>query len=364
MALTLECICSPDASICTLTQALWRFDSFVTQVGSIGAFTSLTLHDVDGLFQTVTEPHGRFVFDLNLNRFVTNFGSLAVTFFMDQSLFQKPDPPYSQYQEWLIVNGSAFEMKYQCTNLVTGAVTHYSVKTGAINSTGYAECKTGEIIRGYVNGATGGTFYYSSPLGDCFSGGISGTDDTFFPAPTENYVSIGDSSQICLCATGGSGSYSYSIVSGELPCGITLDQVTGCLEGEADGTCPGTTSVTFRVTDNGGAAGTGTGGVTIGGTCRAFGSGATRITGGAWTSDMAGNPITIAGSVFTVATVTPPGLMTVTGTIGIIDPTTWTYTSPVVAPPAPGPPETAEVTCGFISKCPSSDTGLGGNSAY
>jgi hypothetical protein len=182
--------------------------------------------------------------------------------------------------------------------------------------------------------------------------------------PQDNTTDIGDSGEICLCATGGSGEYVYSIVSGTLPCGITLNPTTGCLEGTANGDCPGTTAVTFRVTDTGGAGGSGSGGVTIGGQCRVFGSGATRISGGAWDASMVGNPITIAGNVYTVATVTPPNLLTVTGTIGIIDPTTWTYTSPVVPPPPPGPPETAEVTCGFIANCPGDDSSLGGNAAY
>ncbi len=213
-------------------------------------------------------------------------------------------------------------------------------------------------------GASAATFYYSSPLGACFSGGISSKDFDFEPNPNGNTINIDDSGQICLCTTGGSGNYTYSIIDGSLPCGVTLNQQTGCLEGESDGTCPGTTNVTFRVTDAGAGGETSTGGVTIGGTCRTFGTGVTRISGGAWDASMDGNSISIGGGTFTVSSVSGPDNMTLSASAGIADPTSWSYTSPVVAPPAPGPPETAEVTCGFVGKCPNSDTGLGGNSAY
>ena len=207
-------------------------------------------------------------------------------------------------------------------------------------------------------------FYKSTPLGACLSGGIGTADLDFVPQPQASMVDIGDSGEICLCATGGSGNYTYSIVSGTLPCGITLNTDTGCLEGEADGKCSGTTSVTFRVTDLGGAGPGSTGGVTIGGTCRTFGTGVTRIAGGAWDSSMVGNAITIHEVSYTVASVTGPSNLTTISTIGIIDPTTWSYTSPVIPPPPPGPPETADVTCGFVTKCPDADSAIGGNSAY
>ncbi len=362
-SLILECICSPDASICVLTQAVYNVESSVFQLGTIGAEVILTLSDSDGGFVTLFEPHGKYSIDLlPLSRVVENFGSLVVTLFMDASLFQKPDPPYSQYQTWDILRW--ITLIYQCTNLVTGSVTHLSVISTPINSGGYVECKTGEIIRGFVNGSFNAAFYYSSPLGACFSGGISSFDDDFEPSPDGGMMNIDDSGQICLCATGGSGNYTYSIIDGSLPCGVTLNQQTGCLEGESDGTCPGTKNVTFRVTDAGAGGETSTGGVTIGGTCRTFGTGVTRISGGAWTSDMAGNSISIGGGTFTVSTVSGSDNMTLSASAGIADPTSWSYTSPVVAPPPPGPPETAEVTCGFVGKCPNSDTGLGGNSAY
>ncbi len=362
MSLTLECVCSPDASICTLTQLVYKVNAHVFGRGTIGALNILTLH-AGSSYSTLVNPSGLYAIDLPIASVLANWGSLAVTLSVDASLYQVPSPPYSEYYGFDATYSIVHH--YRCTNLITGASTTSEVEAHTVDLGPTVKCQTGENdIRGLVSGGIGSIFYKSTPLGDCFSGGISTTDFTFQPAPAEGMINIGDSSQICLCATGGSGSYTYSIVSGELPCGITLNQATGCLDGEATGDCPGTTNITFRVTDSGGGGQSSTGGVTIGGTCRAFGSGATRISGGAWTDDMAGNPITIGGNIYTVATVTPPGLLTVTGTIGIIDPTDWIYTSPVVPPPPAGPPEIAEVTCGFIATCPTSDTGLGGNSAY
>ncbi len=79
MALMLECICSPDASICTLTQILYTVSSTVASVGSIGALTVLSLRDSDGVFVELFNPTGLYTFDLALSRAIANFGSLEVT---------------------------------------------------------------------------------------------------------------------------------------------------------------------------------------------------------------------------------------------------------------------------------------------
>ncbi len=361
MALTLECICSPDAAVCVLSQLVWVVDAFISRQGTIGALNILTLNCAGGTFSTIANPEGHYEIDLPVEATVENWSSLGVSLSMDASLMQVPYPRFSQYYATSV--NYSIRQYYRCHNLITGAISKLNIISHTANPGASDLCEGGN--RGVVTGGIGSIIYLSTPLGDCLSGALSTRDTEFQPPPQiDNTVSIGDSSQICLCATGGSGNYSYSIVSGELPCGITLNQSTGCLVGEANGDCPGTTSIVFRVTDSGSGGQSSTGGVTIGGTCRTFGSGVTRISGGAFDPSMVGNAITINGVGYPVATVTPPDLITVTGTIGIFNPTDWVYTSPVVAPPTPGPPETAEVTCGFIATCPTSDTGLGGNSAY
>ncbi len=119
------------------------------------------------------------------------------------------------------------------------------------------------------------------------------------------------------------------------------------------------------MTDAGGAdTAQSTGGVTIGGTANVFGGGATRVTGGQWTSDMVGQAITFGGTSYVVASVADGDHMTFTPTNGIMAGAAWSYTSPVIPPPAPGPPEFAEVTCGYIQGCPTGDDGAGGNQAF
>ncbi len=356
MALMLECLCSPDASICTLTRLTFNLEIKRVQLGTIGAIYYVFL---GGEVLMVDPPDGQYAFDLPLD---TDLSTESVALQMDASLFQVPDPLYSQYQTFRATYG--IRQDYECQNLVSGSISRTQLISNTEVKGPEVQCKTGEDIRGLVVGGLSAIFYKSTPLGACLSGNIHTGDTTFLPLTQPSMINIGDSAQICLCATGGSGNYTYSIVSGTLPCGIVLNTETGCLDGDATGDCDGTTSVTFRVTDLGGAGPGSTGGVTIGGSCRVFGTGATRISGGAWDTSMVGNTITIHGGLYTVATVAGPSNLTTTAAIGIVDPTTWSYTSPVVPPPTPGPPEIAEVTCGFVTKCPDADSSIGGNSAY
>ncbi len=364
MALILECVCSPDASLCNLTRLVWVVDITNLQFGSISATQNLSLQSSAGALASMASPStGIYFIELPLSLTVSVWGSLANTLFMDASTRQIPSPLYSEYQQF--VAACVIHQYYQCVNLVTGQVTTRKVVAYTKIPGEDAICKTGEVIRGEVHAGLSSIFYVSTPLGDCLSGGIGTADTAFYPIPEEQTIDVGDSSQICLCATGGSGAYSYSIVDGELPCGMALNEDTGCLEGEPNGTCPGTTSVTFRVTDTGtgGSAGDPVPPVTIGGTCRVFGDGLTRISGGAFTIDMAGS-FFINGVGYMIASVTPPDNLTLTAAVGILDPATWSFTFPAGPAPPPSPPDSAEVTCGFLSECPDDTGTTGGNSTH
>ena len=366
MALMLECICSPNSSLCNLTQVTWMCEVISEHFGSISATHILSLESAVGSLAIIIDPTtGIYSNDIPVHLAIANWSSLANSLYMNASLFQVPFPLYSQYEE--LRAKCALRLHYQCVNLVTGESTVKLVVANPNTIGDEVQCKTGEDVRGKVVGGLYSIFYKSTPLGSCLSGGIAVQDTEFLPLPEDQTIDIGDSSQICLCATGGSGSYEYSIVEGSLPCGMNLNTETGCLEGEPDGTCDGTHAVTFRVTDIGAgdASETGgtVGGVTIGGTCRVFGDGVTRISGGAWTSDMVGQHIFINSITFTIGSVTPPDNITLTSTYGIFDPAAWSYTSPVTDAPPPAPPNTADVTCGLLPGCPTGDL-LGGNNTF
>jgi len=65
--------------------------------------------------------------------------------------------------------------------------------------------------------------------------------------PTPDYGEVGASYSYTLAVSGGTGPYTWSVSSGSLPAGITLDPSTGVLSGMP--TTPGTSSFTIKVTD-------------------------------------------------------------------------------------------------------------------
>ena len=73
--------------------------------------------------------------------------------------------------------------------------------------------------------------------------------------PTQVSGNEGSTWEIPLTATGGTGSYTWSIVSGSLPAGLTF-YPSGAITGTMDG-LPGTYTLTFNITDSDNASGTG-----------------------------------------------------------------------------------------------------------
>ncbi len=357
MALILECTCSANVSLCNLIQLIWNVDVVVNQAGSITATGRIWLSGDNGAEENIfiESPGDAGIYSFDLTPLADWLNPTAhIT--INASTFQISGGSYE------INAGDGILQRYQCVNVISGATVITEVPSSATVNDGEHKCETGPHDTRSVCQDISGTLFKSTPLGAC--NGCGSSHGQYYPPPTINVtVDVDNSGELCLCATGGSGDYSYSIISGQLPCGQTLNVSTGCIEGSPDGSCDGTSSITFRVTDAGGAGPGSTGGETIGGTCRVFGSGATRISGGAWTSAMTGT-ITINGHDYTIATVTPPDNLTTVETIGIIDPTSWSYTFPIIPPPPPGPPETADVTCGYIFACPAGDQTIGGNQAF
>jgi protein-tyrosine phosphatase len=71
------------------------------------------------------------------------------------------------------------------------------------------------------------------------------------PRPDGNLIDdSGSTGQQCLCAKGGTPPYKFFVIAGQLPCGQTLNQATGCIEGSPDGACPGSEQITFMVIDS------------------------------------------------------------------------------------------------------------------
>ncbi len=357
MALTLECSCDADVSLCNLTQLIWRVQVTITQSGLIGASGEITLTGAHGSAATIflNNPGGVYDFAFDLTPLADWLNPIG-HFGMDSSLFQVNQGDYT------ISGADSIDQIYQCINVVTGSAQKTIVTAHATASNGVQKCETGTNDTRSVCSALTGTLFKSTPGGVC--NGCSSIQFDYKPTPfLDVKVDVNNSGSICLCATGGTGDYTFSIVAGNLACGQNLNVSTGCIEGDPDGSCDASSSITFRVQDSGGAdTGQSSGGQTIGGTANVFGAGATRLSGGQWTSDLVGQTITFGTASGVVSSVADGDHLTLTTAIGVFPNVGWSYTSPVIPPPPPGPPEFAEVTCGYIQSCP---PGIGGgNQAF
>jgi hypothetical protein len=308
---------------------------------------------------TIGGGAGHFEWELAVGTWGPIWDSIYAYQYMDASLRQVPDPPGSQYEQ-SSVQLHIFQT-YRCTNLVDGS-TEDVVIDSMPGAGGESRCEYANETRGKVIGVTGGFvtyFYKSTPLGQCLSGAVTLNSGGFTPSAdmTEKIKYDGITGN-CLCATGGTGDYEFSIDAGNLPSGITLDPDTGCFEGEADGAIPGTFEITYRVVDKGGAGAPPPDplGETSSGACNTFGSGVTRIAGKPFTPEMVGldfviHPIDPAPPISVqIASVADEYHLTLVNTsAGINDHIWWTVTfPPVTTVDPPKEPETATVTCGYL----------------
>jgi len=276
-----HCLCTPNpkGELCKLIRLLLTIKVDVTNVGTIGSSRATHLKGTGEDFYISFGDAGYSEVDLAIGRFGPIWDSLYLLQYMDASLFQVPSPPGSQY-EMSTVEVHIIQ-SYRCTNLVDGSIRDMPPIDSVPAAGGESRCEYGGETRGKVISFTGGFstyFYKSTPLGQCLSGAVNQTSGGFFPPPdlsqSITYDGIGDN---CICATGGSGDYEFSIVGGNLPSGVELDRDTGCFHGEPDGAIPGTYEITYQVIDRGGA-GNSTSFYEVGGVCNIGGSGGKTVT--------------------------------------------------------------------------------------
>lgn len=248
MPLTLQCYCpgASGISACTLTGL--HFEGSGGSDGAYGFTSSLTLLGGAFPYAGSLDP---FSVPMSLSDAAV-WGSLYVEYEMDASLFQPPDP-----DKWGVAGyGFWIRQTYTCIDSSTGAVTTKTVL--AYNQeAGTVECWTPPPTHvfkwaGQIGpGGAGGFLITSSPLGDCDSGRPTVlTSGNFDPAPLDTKISLDSSSgSVCLCAEGGVEPYHFSIASGALPSGQSLDPTTGCIIGSPDGLSRGSDPITYRVRD-------------------------------------------------------------------------------------------------------------------
>lgn len=317
MPLLVECSCSADTSNCrisTLTLVIDITEKF-SGITPIGATHTLTIW---GDQSSPTAPTitldvtpGSYSIDLPLIDWGPLWNTILVQLETGSSELQVPVPAFSAYD--LFKTSYRIDQHYACTNVETSADNGWDIaaySTKAQDST-ICEPVPGDIrTLCWAGRGVNSVFYKSAPLSSCE--GCTITDTNFQPGINSTaQVDPGHSSEICLCATGGSGNYTYSIVEGNLPCGQKLNPDTGCIEGSPDKSCAGSPTITFRVTDLGGAGAPVGTSVTIGGTGYLDGSTFVWASGAAFFDDMAGTSITIDGSSKTIVSVDGPYQLTV-----------------------------------------------------
>jgi hypothetical protein len=253
-ALTLACVCPGDvnAAICTPTGLWLNINTIYVADVFLGGMTGATeFSQIQCSLGAIGIPGGGGTYHIALPlSWLAVWPTIAIHLGFDASLFQSPIQYPGATFSWTF----NLETDLICVNPITGD--SETQKIFSLNTEmGTNECITGTTIRSFITigvGSAFGSLFLSTPLGDC--NGTSLTEGLFEPDPNSNTTldTGGTSGDFCLCATGGTAPYRYFLSSGQLPCGETLNGDTGCIEGSPDGTCQGTSSVTFGVIDSAG----------------------------------------------------------------------------------------------------------------
>jgi hypothetical protein len=263
LSLALACYCTTDVSICSLQSLTLHLEVLQTFAGtpSIGALHTLTIYanPSDGgaaTIQLIDPSPGNYTYDLPLADWAATWDQITVELVTFATLTQVPSPAYSAYD--LFQTSYYINQHYACVNADSSVTTDWDVRSYASNPEDPTRCEptAGDLRTLCYAGGVAAIFYKSTPLASC--GGCTITDGSFLPkVDTVPKVDLESSGAVCLCATGGSGSYTYSVSVGNLPCGMTLNPSTGCIEGSSDGTCPASSEIVFQVMDSGGGSGPG-----------------------------------------------------------------------------------------------------------
>ncbi len=314
LPLLVECSCSSDVANCgisTLTLEL-TIEEIFSGTPTISATHTLTIlanpSDPGAPSMTLDVTPGDYSIDLPLLDWGPLWNTITVQLTTESSSNQVPSPPFSAYDQFRATY--SIVQHYACLNVDTTVDSGWNVNAYTLRADAATECNPGEVrVLCYAGHGVNSIFYKSTPLGACQ--GCTIADHNFQPGiqSTAN-VDPANSATICICATGGSGNYQYSIIDGNLPGGVTLNASTGCFEGAPDKSRAGSPTITFRVTDLGGAGAPVGSTVTVGGTGYVDGTQFIWASGAAFFPAMEGTTITVNGSPRTVVAYNSPYYLT------------------------------------------------------
>lgn len=255
MPLTLACVCpDSDIAVCSLQSLTFvlKITETFTGIPSIAALHTLSLYaaKLDPAAPVITLPitPGDYTYDLPLPAWSDNWDNISVELTMNSSLTQIPSPAFSAYDKFWAEY--YITQDYLCTNPATLETTDPSERAYTSNPDDKTKCEpTPGDLRAicYAGKGVGSIFYKSTPFASCNGCGIG--DAGFTPAVDSNTRVDISSGNWCLCASGGSGTYRYDLIIGQLPSGMSLDPFTGCITGDADGKAAGSKELSFQATD-------------------------------------------------------------------------------------------------------------------
>lgn len=249
--LTLQCVCEGDltAQTCQLDGLIFRVSCYYEGDYSIAGNVLLTYTYAGG---TLTGEAGtdaaEFTAGVPLD---VDWASLTLEISGTSSSSQ---PPAADKYALFVAVYSILET-YICIDPVTGGVTRREVVSQPQQTT-CDGCPGDSIFPNRVVAtANTVTLYTSSPTGVCAASMVgvgAKCVRTAWDYPPDAMTINFQGNNFCLCPDGGDPPYHFYIVDGNLPCGQTLNPDTGCTEGTADGSCEGTSTVTFGVIDQAG----------------------------------------------------------------------------------------------------------------
>ena len=243
MPLTLTCFCPGDANIkaCNLVEL-----RFIADTTSAIPLSNVFLYQASGGGGIIfTCGAGGCHIDTAMTPladWVSNWGTMYVEMHAEAT----------HGDDLRMVSSWKVQQKWECIDPIDGT-TQTVYKNSLPTATDTQTCTDGGVTQ-WVGSAGGGSgsiyIHHAGPLG-CTALTLDLGGFMPEPDPPVEQSSSSDGT-VCLCGTGGTAPYIYTIVSGTLPSGQTLDPATGCISGTPDGIDPGSL-VTFRVTDATGA---------------------------------------------------------------------------------------------------------------